>query len=232
MIFRRVPLVGAVLLFAFAPLAAYAQKSALHGAKAQASEAVSSTVATITFRKVFKSSSPEYVEIKLDQAGAGTYDIRQLDDQPHPEPFRASPALTAKIFALARRLHDFNGIKLDARRRIANLGTKTFRYQRGEESYQVSFNFTVNSEANALLSIFEGLSLEDQYIGQLRNSMRYDPLGLDDVLVRLQRDLEAGLIADPPALAPILHKIASDPNLLDIARDRATTIAASLPAAH
>lgn len=182
----------------------------------------------ITFRKVFKSSSPEYVEIKLAQNGSGTFDIRQLDEQPKPQPCQASPAITAKIFALAADLHDFQGIQLEARRRIADLGQKTFRYDKDGQSYQASFNFTLNSNANRLLSIFEGLSLQDQYLDQLRSTMRYDPLGLNDVLVRLQSDLGSHLLPDPVALVPILNEIASDRALLDIARGRATQIVASL----
>ncbi|HKN60051.1 MAG TPA: hypothetical protein VJW93_02660, partial [Candidatus Acidoferrales bacterium] len=45
-----------------------------------------SSGATITFRKVFKSSYPEFVEIKVSDAGAGTCDIRQLDEDPNPRP--------------------------------------------------------------------------------------------------------------------------------------------------
>src|ERR1700729_347531 len=57
--------------------------------------------AVITFRKVFKSSYPEFVEIKLKQNGAGVYDIRQMDDDPSPQALEISPALAQKIFDLA-----------------------------------------------------------------------------------------------------------------------------------
>jgi hypothetical protein len=227
---RRLLLIGAAVLFAGAPVFAAGQKSDTHSAKSQTPKAaaVHPSGATITYRKIFKASSPEFVEIKVNRSGAGTYDIRQLDDTPRPEPFRISTALAGKIFLLARAMRDFNGIKLEARRRIANLGVKTFRYDRDGQSYQVSFNYTLNSDANDLLSIFEGLSLQDQYIEQLRSSMRYDPLGLNDVLVRLQRDIESNQLPDPASLRPILKKIATNPNLLDIARQRAKSISDSL----
>ncbi|HVB35236.1 MAG TPA: hypothetical protein VNJ52_12815 [Patescibacteria group bacterium] len=189
-------------------------------------------VATITFRKIFKSSSPEFVEIKVDKRGAGTYDIRQIADSPSPQPFQVSAALTAKIFSLAATLHDFSGVQLNARRLIANLGEKTFRFENNGETHQVSFNYTVNSTANQLLTIFEGLSLEDQYLDQLRRSMRYDPLGLDDVLTRLETDLESNAIAEPQALAPVLEQIVSNQRFLDIARDRARQILNSFGEAH
>ena len=56
---------------------------------------------TLSYRKVFKDSSPEFFEIKLRENGVGTIDLRQLDDEPEPEPFEVSPALAAKIFELA-----------------------------------------------------------------------------------------------------------------------------------
>jgi hypothetical protein len=224
---------AALVLLAVAPLAAAGQhshqRSDAVSSKPQAAEAaaIKPDAPTITFLKIFKSSSPSYVKIQLDRQGAGTYDIRQLPDRPRPQPFQISPALAAKIFSLARRLHDFDGIQLETRRRIANLGEKTFLYEKAGTSYQVSFNYTLNSTANDLLTIFEGLSLQDQYIEQLRSSMRYDPLGLYQVLVRLGRDVQAGQLADPAALTPLLNKIAADKNLLDIARDRASAIVAS-----
>ncbi len=53
--------------------------------------------ATITFRKVFKSSSPEYIEIKVDEQGHGRYDIRQLDEASHPEKFEVGPGVIVGV---------------------------------------------------------------------------------------------------------------------------------------
>ena len=222
----------AFLLLAAAVSAGAAQKGRTSKASSpQTSSAqppAGSAGATITFRKIFKDSSPEYVKIQLSQNGACTYDIRQLDDTPQPEPFTVSPALTAKVFALAAELDDFNGITLEVRRRVANLGEKTFFYEKDGVTHQVSFNFTDNDKANELLDIFEGLSLEDQYVAQIRRTMRYDPLGLDNVLARLQRDIAARQIPEPAALVPLLKKIAANSSFLDIARQRARIIVAGV----
>ncbi len=231
MTFRwRILLILAALPLLLPPALAAGRPTETQATKPEsgATSAVPPGMAVITFRKIFKSSSPEYVEIKLAQNGSGTFDIRQLDQQPKPQPCQASPAITAKIFTLAADLHDFQDIHLDARRRIADLGEKTFRYDKNGQSYQASFNFTLNSGANHLLEIFEGLSLQDQYLDQLSSTMRYDPLGMNDVLLRLQSDLESHLLPDPEALVPILNQIASNRGLLDIARGRATQIVASL----
>ena len=226
---RRVLFVALFAVFAAAPAAAQTTGSiqpVKQPATAQPAASNTST-ATITYRKIFKSSTPEFVEIKLRRDGHSTYDIRQLDDSPSPQPFPVSAALTAKIFALAADLHDFNGVKLEVRRRVANLGEKTFFFEKEGVTNKVSFNFTTNDSANKLLSIFEGLSLEDQYADELRRSMRYEPLGLNDVLIRLERDLGANMLPDPQALAPLLKQIASNSKYLDIARRRAEAVLAS-----
>jgi hypothetical protein len=228
---RHLPL---LVLLAAAATAAPPQSAQSHqeaGAAASRSEA-QPAVPTITFRKIFKSSTPEFVEIKVDERGAASSDIRQLDEDPNPEAFHVSPALAAKIFSLAADLHDFNGIRLEAKRRIANLGEKTFRYDNGPETYQVSFNYTLNQSANDLLEIFEGFSLQQQYVDELNRSMRYDPLGLNDVLLRLQSDLAHNLLADPAALLPVLNRISSDQRFLNIARQRARLIASGIGSPH
>src|SRR5208282_6127002 len=56
---------------------------------------------TVTFRKIFKSSYPEFVEIKVSESGSGTYDIRQLDEQPAPQSMQIDEALVQSIFGLA-----------------------------------------------------------------------------------------------------------------------------------
>ena len=54
--------------------------------------------AEITYRKIFKTSYPEFVEIKINEAGAGTYDIRQLDEDANPQPFEIGAPLVERIF--------------------------------------------------------------------------------------------------------------------------------------
>jgi hypothetical protein len=227
---RRILLLSMLALLAAVPAAAQEPASGQPARKANvaASAASEPTGSTITFQKIFKQSTPEFVQIKVNRNGESTYDIRQLDDEPNPESFPISPALAGKIFALAADLQDFNGVDLEVRRRVANLGEKTFSYEKGGVTNKVTFNFTTNESANKLLSIFEGLSLEDQYADQLRRSMRFDPLGLNDVLIRLERDLGSDMLPDPQALVPILNQIASNSKYLDIARDRARVIVASL----
>ncbi|MHB8526558.1 MAG: hypothetical protein ACYDD2_10445 [Candidatus Acidiferrales bacterium] len=214
-------------IFLFCALsAAFAQS----GTPAPASEAAQGPV--LVFRKVFKSSYPEFSEIKVGVNGSGTYDIRQLDETPSPQPMQIGQALAHKIFELAGELHDFQGVDLDVHRRIANLGQKTFRYQNGSEDFQVTFNYTLNNSANQLLAIFDGLQRQELDLSDMRRAMRYDHLGIDDVMRRVQRDLKNKLLPEPDALLDTLDQIAANTDLIDIARQRARSIAEQIRSNH
>lgn len=214
MIFVRRLLAFAFLALACCPLAAAAPASGT----------------TITFRKVFKTSYPEFVEIKVSDSGAGTYDIRQLSDDANPQPMKIDPALVQKIFDLAARLHNFDGIDLEMHRRIANLGEKTFRYDRGSESHSVSFNYTLDRSAGELLDIFEGLSRQQTDLSDLVRTMRYDRLGVNDVLLQIQKDYDHKLLPEPQQLLTSLDQLAADTHFINIARERARNLAARIRA--
>ena len=184
-----------------------------------------STGATISYRKVFKDSTPELVEIHLGDSGAATADIRQLDDDPDPKPFEVSPALATKIFQLAAELNNFRDADLDVKRRIANLGQKTFFYKRGSEAYETSFNYTTNQAATQLMNIFEGLGRQQEHLALLEQRVRYDRLGLNDALLKLEIDLNRKIIPEPERLLPVLETIANDARVIEMARGRARALA-------
>ena len=184
--------------------------------------------AAVTYRKIFKSSYPEYVEIKISDSGTGTFDIRQLSEESNPHTMHLDAALVQTIFDLAAKLNNFDGVDLEIHRRIANLGQKTFVYDRGAESHHVTFNYTLNHDAVQLLTIFEGLSRQQTDLSDLDRTMRYDPLGVNDVLLQLQKDLDNKLVPDPAQFLPSLDRLAADTHFIDIARTRARKLAARI----
>lgn len=188
--------------------------------------------ATVTFRKVFKSSYPEFVEIKVNQGGSGTFDIRQLDEEANPTPFEIGAPVAQRIFDLTLKLHNFQGLDLDVHRRIANLGEKTFTYQKGAETHRVVFNYTLDDSATQLLNIFEGLSRQVSDLSNLQRTMRYDHLGVNDVLLQIETDYNNKLLPEPDRLLPTLDRVAADSTFIDIARQRARTLATKIRSSH
>jgi hypothetical protein len=181
--------------------------------------------ATITYRKVFPGSLPEFVEIHIGQVQGASWDIRQLSDPADPQPLDIRPALRAKIFELAAALHNFDGANLDVHRKLANLGQKTFRYERGSEVHEITFNYTMDQNANQLLEIFEGLSRQQVDLQAIQHSMKYDRLGVNDTLMQLEADLDAGSLPEPDCLLPALDQLAADYRFMNIARERARSLA-------
>ncbi|MGA8367370.1 MAG: hypothetical protein ACLQMT_03515 [Candidatus Acidiferrales bacterium] len=218
-------------MFAAALAIVFAAASIAVAAAPQASANPSGSHATITFRKVFKSSFPEFVEIKIDESGSGTFDIRQLADAANPQPFEAGAALVGKIFGLAAKLRDFDGIDLEVHHRLANLGEKTFRYEKGGEAHEVTFNYTLNPSASELLDIFEGLARQEQDLSDLVRTLRYDRLGVNDVLVQTDDDYTHNVLPEPQRLLGALDQAAADENIMDIARRRARELAARIRSA-
>lgn len=183
---------------------------------------------TIVYRKVFKSSYPEYVQIKVSQNGTATYDIRQLDDESDPVAFEINPPLVQRIFDLASKLHNFQGVDLDIHRRIANLGEKTFQYTKGSEIHEVKFNYTLDESATQLLNIFEGLARQESDLSNLQRVMRYDHLGVNDALVQIETDYNNKIFPEPERLLGALDQVSADDKFIDIARQRARALASRI----
>lgn len=184
--------------------------------------------AVITYRKVFKGSVPESVEIKVTEPGNCTFDIRELSEDPAPAPFEIGQTVRAKIFSLAAELGNFRNLDLDVHRRIANLGEKTFRYEKDGVAYEVKFNYTINNAASQLLQIFEGLARQQDHIQTLQRAMKYDRLGVNDALLDLDTDIDNKALPEPERLLPVLEQIGNDSRIMDMARQRARAIAAKI----
>jgi len=182
--------------------------------------------AKLTFRRIFKSSSPEFIEITVrEDSDEASYEIRQLDEDPGAAKFQVSSQLRAKMFGLAGELKNFQGQDLDVHRKIANLGEKTFRWERGSEVHEVKFNYTLNSAAGQLLQIFEGLARQQELLSLLERRMKYDRLGINDALLQFETELNRKLLPEPQRALPTLDQIAGDARFIEIGRQRARNLA-------
>ena len=179
-----------------------------------------------TYRRIFKSSVPEFIEIKIPQnSDPPSVEIRQLEDEPGAVPFEIGVPLRSKIFELIGQLGYFKGLDLDVHRKIANLGEKTFQWSGGAENYSVTFNYTLNSIAMQLLQICEGLAREEELLELLQRRAKYDRLGVNDALMQFETDLNKGILPEPARALPLLDQIGADSRFVEIARQRARSLA-------
>jgi hypothetical protein len=182
--------------------------------------------AKLTFRRLFKGSTPELIEISVrEDSDIAAYEIRQLDEEAGSSPFQVGAGLRAKMFDLAAQLKRFQGQDLDVHRKIANLGEKTFRWESGAEVHETKFNYTLNPAAAQLLQIFEGLARQQEHVDLIQRRMRYDRLGINDALLQFESDLNRSLLPEPQRVLPMLDQIAGDSRFVDIARQRARSLA-------
>jgi hypothetical protein len=181
--------------------------------------------ATITYQRVFKGSNPEFIEIKIGEDGSASYDIRQLSEDRDPQPFPVGDAVRAKIFELAGELHNFAGLDLDVHRRIADLGEKTFRYEKSGEVHEAHYNYTLNRPATQLALIFEGLFQQQRDLVLLEQRLKYDRLGVNDALHQFEDDLGQHTLPEPERLLPVLDRVAADSRVVEVARQLARALA-------
>ena len=188
--------------------------------------------ATVSYRRVFKGSSPEFIEIKVSDQGKCTYDIRQIEEDADPQPIDVGPEVRKQIFELAGELKHFAVGNLDIQKKIANLGQKTFRYESGADVHETSFNYTENPTATQLMQIFEGLARQQEDFDELQRAAKFDRLGVNDALMQFESDMDHRVLPEPERLLPLLDQIAADSHFLEIARTRARALAERIRASH
>lgn len=199
--------------------------AAVTGGQAQTQPAA---IPTITYRRVFQGSTPEFIEIAVRQDGSATADVRQLNEKAAPEAFEVGPAVRSRIFELAGQLRNFQGADLDVHRRVAYLGQKTFRWEQGPQAYETQYNYTLDAHASNLQLIFEGLAQQQIDLATLEQRLRYDRLGVHDALRQFEANVNTGKLPEPGRFLPVLDRIADDSRLIEMARQRARVLAANI----
>ncbi len=189
-----------------------------------ADPAADPSVPKLTYRRVFKGSTPEYLSIRVDKNGAGEYEGRKLSDPTQPRPLKLSPDITRQLFELADRLSDFHTVDLESHRKVADLGQKTFIYEVGGQKHSAEFNYTINRDARDLSDLFEKIAMVEQHVAGLEFAIKYDHLGLPQELREIQIELDNQALADPQLLVPTLEEIARNPRFLHLAQARAQNI--------
>ena len=177
----------------------------------------------LRFTKVFPGSWPDYVEVSVDETGAATYRGRP-DEDAESQSFTLSPDTTRRLFALTAQLNYFQGIELESSHKVAFMGEKTFAYAKAGRESSVRFNYTENSTAAELQELFEAIGRGRFYYEQLESRLRYDRLGIIEVMRAFERDFNAGKLTDVQQFAPLLERIANDPSLARLARSRAADL--------
>ncbi len=193
------------------------------------------SVPTVAFDFVLPGSSPAHYALAVASTGRAAYrsdrmaDDSQRADEPYSLRFVASEATLSRVFELAKALNYFRGNFEYGTGKIANLGAKTLTFRDGERSYQTKYNYSTNVQIQELTRLFQNISNTLEFGRRLEYLYRYDKLGLDAELKRMEEAAKSETLAELQVVQPILEKIAGNPAIINIARRRASHLLARVP---
>ena len=177
------------------------------------------------YSKFFKGSVPEYVAITVERSGQATYQEAKDDD--NPIKLRLTDTEAQELFNLADKLDRFQR-PIESGLKVANMGVKTFRFEDGNEKHEIEFNYSQDADAQALWDAFERITETEQHFINLERTVRYDRLGVNDVLLRMQITYEHKRLVAPEQFLSLLDRIIKNESFLHIARERASGLAESI----
>ncbi len=181
----------------------------------------------ISYTKVFPGSEPAYMAVTVDKDGAVTY--REAKDE-DPETFQLEADAVQAIFDLADKLDHFKR-PLESGLKVAKTGDKTFRWEDGADAREVKFNYSTDENARLLQDWFERISESERAMMLLRRAIRFDKLGVNDAVLRVDADWSQKRLVGREQFLPLLDRIAKNAAFVNIARERAARLADALRAA-
>jgi hypothetical protein len=183
----------------------------------------------ITYTKSFPGSSPEYLCLTVDQAGALEY--KEAPDEKSPLQAHLQTADTAALFDMAEKLNYFKG-PIESGLKVANTGKKTFRYQDASgTATETAFNYSTDETAQHLLDKLEQIAASERAYLDLERTVRYDKLGVNDSLATIESLWLRKELAAPEQFNPLLTRIATHEAFMHLVRDRASRLKEQFAAA-
>ena len=176
----------------------------------------------LVYSKSFPGSNPPWFEITLEETGAGQYKEDPKDDDPLK--FQLTGAESSQIFGLAGKLDHFSR-RLESGLKVANMGMKTFRYEADGHTGEAKFNYSEDPDARALNDWFERIADTEQSRIELETAARFDKLGVQQALNRVETLRDQKRIVAPDQFLPLLDRIVKNESFLHIARERAAGLA-------
>ncbi len=193
-----------------------------------ASCAVCAAEPKVTYSKSFPGSVPAYVIVSVQKDGAVSYN--ESTDADNAENFKLEPAVVDSIFDYAQKLDHFKGT-LESGLKVANMGAKTLRWQDGADASEAKFNYSQDENTNKLVDVFESIADSERTFIQLKRAIRFDKLGVNDALLRINILYNQKRLMGTPQYLPLFDRIAKDETFLHMARERAAQLADAVRAA-
>jgi hypothetical protein len=135
--------------------------------------------------------------------------------------FKLAPSECQQVFDLAKAANYFDGDFEFKKHKVAYSGDQWLGYFAPGVSHRTHFTFSENPSIQQLSTLFRGISATLEWESKLQHQRRYDKLGLNQSLSQMEQQAKSGWLKDLDAIAPLLSEIAADPQVMNIARQRA-----------
>ena len=229
---RRALVAATVLLLA---LAAAAMLGAVGVAQSTGTEAPRAASPTVTFELEWAEADPHWYQLSVDEAGNAEYKSLPkvgADETPgeaYVQRFTLTDKTRQRIFGLASAANQFAGdFAYKGSTRMAKTGEKTLRYENGGKVTSTSFNYSENKNIMELVGVFQSIATTVELGHELRKARRFDKLGVDAILRRLEDLYSSNNAIEIQAIAPVLQQILDDRATMNMARERAKSLLASI----
>lgn len=174
------------------------------------------------YSKSFPGSTPAYVQVTLQKNGEAVY--REAPDDDLPLTFKLTDAETAEVFLLVEKL-DYFKRPIESGLKVAFMGTKTFRLEKGADKREVQFNYSEDPSAGLLWDWCERMAESAQHRIALDRAAKYDKLGVVKALNLLSSAIERKRVVGLEQYLPTLDRIIKNETYMHTARARASEIA-------
>jgi hypothetical protein len=186
--------------------------------------------ARISFEQRWPEADPQWFELVIQSDGSAKYrslphqNSKSPADDPAPEPYEFSFTLTPHsrqlVFDTASGLPRFQG-SLD-KIKVAFTGSKALHYDAPDgSSSALTYNYSSSPELTAFTDLMQGISQSIELSQTLRFQLRFDKLALDSTLRGIEELVSKQRLPEVQILQPVLERIANDPTVMNIARQRA-----------
>jgi hypothetical protein len=150
------------------------------------------------------------------------------DTDPFQQDFTMSEVNRSKIFDLAKKLNYFQSDFDSHLKRIAQTGSKTLEYTSATAHGATTYNWSPNADVQELTRLFLAIANTLDYGRKLSFQYRFDKLGMEARLKQLEDMRADHHVEELNAIAPILGKIADDPDMMHISRQAAQQLLRTL----
>ncbi|MBI4889206.1 MAG: hypothetical protein HY821_01195 [Acidobacteria bacterium] len=176
------------------------------------------------YSKSFPGSKPAYMEIRLLRDGSAEY--REAPQEDDPIVFKLSQPETDTVFELSNKLDHFQR-ELESGLKVARMGDKTMRWEKGAEMHQVKFNYTMDADGTALYDWFEKMCESALLYIELERTAKYDKLGVNQAILHLEAAWDRHRLVGREQYLKLLDRIANNESYINMARERAEKLAAA-----